>query len=370
MSVEPAKKQLIGGYNPGAPTQPEGPIVRKLKKGEILFAEGENSRSMYYLKSGMIRIFKKKGESAIEIGTVRSGEVLGELAFLDGNPRSASGEALTDCELMEISSTTFQQVLGQMPDWLKILLKAVVGRLRAASTRIRQLETASTAYDTDKDGKRSAHYVYLSPMDVLKSATALLLTASRHSTQVKTGYEIKTPALMRYGNQILGIPEAKLTTFLDVLTQAGFMTMTTEGNETKAVLTDVMFIEKLVLYLNEENLAEPAKRHDVTLRGFLIMGLIAKHLAKYPKDEKTGLSKVNIAEICKAEAVNGKDPFRLDEVPELAKLGYMTAIDIKDSTHVFTNVRPELFLQHYRFQRVVIAINSVNEQKRKGGKAA
>ena len=135
------------------PAPAPGPQTRRLKKGELLFSEGENSRAMYFLKAGMIRLFKKKGDSNIEFDTVRSGQVLGELAFLDGNPRSASGEALTECELVEISGPTFQEVLARMPDWLKIMLKTVVGRLRTASTRIRQLEQASTAFDySDKDG--------------------------------------------------------------------------------------------------------------------------------------------------------------------------------------------------------------------------
>src|SRR6185437_5111604 len=110
-----------------APTS--GPQVRRLKKGELLFAEGENSRAMYLIRAGMIRLYKKKGESFIELDTVHSGQILGELAFLDGNPRSASGEALTDCELIEISGPTFQQVLVKLPDWLKILMKTIVGRL-------------------------------------------------------------------------------------------------------------------------------------------------------------------------------------------------------------------------------------------------
>src|SRR3954469_5730148 len=176
---------------PPAGAAAPGPQTRRLKKGETLFAEGENSRAMYLIKSGMIRIFKKKGDSNIEIDTVRAGQILGELAFLDGNPRSASGEALTECELVEISGPTFQLVLGNMPDWLKLLLKTVVGRLRTASTRIRQLETASTAYDySEKDGKRAAHYVYLSPNDVLKIASGLLLVASRNGTAVGTGVDI------------------------------------------------------------------------------------------------------------------------------------------------------------------------------------
>jgi CRP-like cAMP-binding protein len=275
---------------------------RRLKKGELIFDEGENSRAMYFLKSGMIRIFKKKGDSEIEIDTVHSGQVLGELAFLDGNPRSASGEALTDCELVEISGQVFQATVANMPDWLKILLKTVVGRLRTASTRIRQLETASTAYDySEKDGKRSAHYVYLSPIDVMKITSALLLVASRNGQPCVGGVDIRIGLLQRYANQIMGVPVAKITTFLDLLAQSGITQIVDQDGGTKVVLKDIDFVEALVQYLNEENLLEPSKRHDLSLKGFLIMSLISKHLSKYKKNETTGLTEVNLAEIQKAE---------------------------------------------------------------------
>ena len=342
------------------------PQVRRLKKGELLFAEGENSRAMYFLKTGMIRIFKKKGDSSIEIDTVRSGQIIGELAFLDGNPRSASGEALTDCDLMEISGETFQEVLGKMPDWLKLLLKTVVGRLRTASTRIRQLETASTAYDySDKDGKRSQHYVYLSPTDIMKVASALLLVASR-GQKGEQGIEVKPSLLQRYGNNIMGIPVAKITTLMDVFAQVGIVQVGADG-ATVHVL-DADFLEAAIGYLNEENLLEPSKRHDVSVKGFMIMGYIAKHLSKYKKDEITGTSRVNLAEVRKLETPEGgKEPFRMDEFPELVKLGYATNVDLKSNDEVFTNVKPEAFLRAFRMQRVVMAINAENEKKRKGG---
>src|SRR4051812_32378296 len=77
-----------------------------VKKGDLLFSEGEKSRSMFLLKRGAVRLFMRRGNTDVEIETVRSGQILGELAFLDGNPRSVSGEALMDCELMEISGST------------------------------------------------------------------------------------------------------------------------------------------------------------------------------------------------------------------------------------------------------------------------
>jgi CRP/FNR family cyclic AMP-dependent transcriptional regulator len=366
---------MIGAPKPQAAAPaaaPSGPQSRRLKKGEVLFSEGENSRAMYFIKSGMIRIFKKKGDSNIEIDTIRSGQVLGELAFLDGNPRSASAEALTECELNEISGPIFQETLLRMPDWLKIMLKTVVGRLRTASTRIRQLEQASTAFDySDKDGKRAAHYVYMSPVDAMKIATGILLVASRNGKPAEGGADVRIGLVQRYVNQIMGVPVAKITTMLDVLAQSGVATVTEEPTGTRVVLKEPEFLEQLIAYLNEENLVEPSKRHDLSPRGFLIMSLMAKHMSRYPKNEATGSSTVNLAEIRKLETpAGGKEPFRLEEFQEMVRIGYSTNIDAKSATEALVQVKPEAFLQAYRYQRVVIAINAVNEQKRKAGGGA
>jgi CRP-like cAMP-binding protein len=343
------------------------PQSRRLKKGEILFAEGEGSRSMYLLKTGMIRIFKKKGDSNIEIDTIRAGQIVGELAFLDGNPRSASGEALTDCDLLEISAVTFQEVFTNMPEWLKILLKTVVGRLRTASTRIRQLETASSAFDySERDGKRTAHYVYLSPPDVLKVLTGILLVGSHHGTAVDESRDIQIHLLQKYVNQILGIPVAKITTMLDVLSQSGLLAMSEEETGTRAIFKDITFLEKLIHFLNEENLAEPGKRRDLTPRGFLMMSLIAKYISRFPVDETTGFSLVNIAEIKKAEmTAAGKDPFRIEEFNELVKMNYIGVPRVQSSDDVVTIVRAQEFLISFKMQRIVIAIAAVNDAKQK-----
>lgn len=341
--------------------------TRRLTKGQLLFAEGENSRAMYFIKSGMIRLFKKKGESAIELDTIRSGAVVGELAFLDGQPRSASAEALTDCELVEVSGPVFQQVLSQIPDWLKMLLKTVVGRLRASSTRIRQLESASTSYDySSRDGKRSAHYVYLSANDCLKILTAILLVSTRNGSTDPDGIEVRVGLLQRYANQIMGIPVAKITTMMDVLAQAGAMLFDEKGSESRVLLKDADFLEQFIAYLNEENLLEPEKRHDISPRGFLIMSMIFKHLSKGSSDA-TGMTRLNLAEIAKLEstATGGKEAFRLDELQELVNLKYATPVNIKSGDEATTQVNAEAFVRAYRFQRVVIGIAAVNEQKRK-----
>ena len=358
----------------GSAPAKSAPKSRHLKKGEILFAEGEGSKAMYFLRSGNVRIFKKKGDSPIEIDTVRTGSILGELAFLDGNPRSASAEALTDCELVEISGQNFQEVLSCLPDWLKILLKTVVQRLRTASTRIRQLESVSTALDySSKDGKRTTHYTFLTPIEVMKISTAVLLVASRNGVKTDAGIEFKPALLNRYANQIMGVPVAKITALTEIFAQMQIAEGTADESDTsKIVLKDIAFLEKLIAYLNDENLAEPTKRHDLSPKGFMVMNLVFKHLAKYPKDAATGLSVVNLAEIRKLETPEeGKEPFNLNDVDELVRLGYFSAIKLNSATEILTSFQTDAFLQSYRFQRFSLCIHAANEQKNRSvGRAA
>lgn len=344
--------------------------IRKLAKGEVVFAEGENSKAMYLVKSGILRVYKKKGEAQIEIATIHSGELIGELAFLDGNPRSASAEALSPCELVEISGPTFAKVLQSAPEWLKTLLKTVVGRLRAASTRIRQLEAASSAIDySDKDGKKNTQYAYLSTGDALKLSTAVLLAAGRGVKQTPNGPSVDVDKLTLYGHQVMSVALAKITSWLDILIQNGIIRMEGEGADTQYILASAENLESYIQYQYNENVAEPSKRHDLSVKGFLIMGLITKYLSHCKEDPNTGLGDVNLAQIrAEEEEKEGRAPFLLDEVNELVRLGYCTNLQMKSATEVTTSIRPKAFAKSFRMQRMVMTLAALNDQKRKGNR--
>lgn len=337
--------------------------TKKLRKGDILFREGEMSNHMYLIRTGVIRIFKKKGDSQIEIDNLRAGQIVGEMAFLDGNSRSASAEALMDAELIEISQEIYQATLNSTPEWLKVLLKAIVSRLRSTTTKVKNLESASSEVDyTDGAGRRS--FIFLSTHDSLKIATAVLLVACRAAEDTPEGKKLKMSSLERYANQIMGIPLAKVTSFLDVLKQAGIAHMP-EGS-TDVTIKDVNGLEAFIQFQSDENLLEPTKRHDISLRGFLIMGLMVKHLSKFKKDPASGMTEVNLAEIIAVEKqALGKDPFRMDEFPELVKLGYCTQLNVKSGSEQTTLVHADQFVRACRMHRIQKIIEAVNEQKQK-----
>jgi len=362
MALIAAKNIKDKSQNVGAVPSINTPSSKTLEKGQLLFSEGESSRAMFYIKSGMLRIFKKRASSNVEIGTIRAGQIVGELAFLDGEPRSASAEAISTTELVEISGQTFSETLEKMPEWIKILLKTIVGRLRAASNKIRQLENVSTAY-VEKNGKRTAQYIYLSTPDILRTMIAIHLVSLKSSSD-KSSNQIKTKVsnVERYANQMMNVPLAKISSIIELLVRLKAISDQQDSSQDEITITDLNFIEKAAYYLNDQNLMEPSKRSDLSLKGFVIMSLIAKHLGNYPVSAE-GIANVNLAEIIQKETKSEKEPFRLDDFSELIKLGYGTNLEVKSSTEVIAQIRSEIFIKEYRLQRLVKAIAAENEAK-------
>ena len=118
---------------------------------EYLIREGEESTQMYFLQSGTMAVFKRKGDSTIQIGTIYSGEVVGEMSFLDELPRSASVRARVDSEVLVIPHKKFIDVLDGQPRWFRSLMKTLSQRLRHANKMV-----ARKSVEEDPEKKNEA----------------------------------------------------------------------------------------------------------------------------------------------------------------------------------------------------------------------
>lgn len=107
----------------------------KLDANEVLMNEGEESQEMYYLVSGNLAVFKRKGDHQQQIGTIMAGELVGEMSFLDGHPRCATVKAITDSELVVVPRDKFVQMIDSHPKWFRALLNTLLERLRKANAR-------------------------------------------------------------------------------------------------------------------------------------------------------------------------------------------------------------------------------------------
>jgi ATP/ADP translocase/HEAT repeat protein len=109
-------------------------IVREVSffKGETLFKEGERGDSFYLIQEGQICV--KKGRR--EVTRLERGECIGEMALLDGKPRSATCIVEKDAKLLRISSDNFSNLLSSHPEMAKALLRTLAQRLRKVTDRV------------------------------------------------------------------------------------------------------------------------------------------------------------------------------------------------------------------------------------------
>lgn len=79
----------------------------------------------------------------VELAKINEKEVLGELSFLDRQPRNATAVAVTACELLEIPFASLDVEYAKVPDYIRKIISAVSNRLRAADDIIRNFKNPS-----------------------------------------------------------------------------------------------------------------------------------------------------------------------------------------------------------------------------------
>lgn len=114
------------------------------RAGERIFARGDDGRGMMAVVSGSVRIAVASHETATELvlNLIGANEVFGELALLDGGPRSADAVAMTNCEVLLLERRDFLAVLADEPA-VAVRLLAVLGqRLRRTSEQLQETRFA------------------------------------------------------------------------------------------------------------------------------------------------------------------------------------------------------------------------------------
>src|SRR5688572_18144384 len=110
---------------------------RTVTRGTTLFRKGDPGNSLILVVSGQVKIsvLSPDGREAV-LNVIHPGEVLGEIALLDGRPRTADATALTDCELMTVDRRDFQPFLRDNPDVALKLIEVLCERLRHTSEQV------------------------------------------------------------------------------------------------------------------------------------------------------------------------------------------------------------------------------------------
>ncbi|WP_413558942.1 cyclic nucleotide-binding domain-containing protein [Bdellovibrio sp. HCB209] len=109
--------------------------LRSLTVGETLFKEGDNTEVVYIVKHGTLSAYSSEAitGSRVTLGEIGPGEFVGEMGHFNHEPRSATVEAVTEVELIEIPMSALESVIFSKPSWAKALVKTLSLRLKRAN---------------------------------------------------------------------------------------------------------------------------------------------------------------------------------------------------------------------------------------------
>jgi CRP/FNR family transcriptional regulator, cyclic AMP receptor protein len=102
---------------------------RYFKAGSTVFREGDEAHELFVIKSGKVRI-QIGNRTLTELGP---DTIIGEMALIDSEPRSATAIAVTDVELVPVGEKQFLFLVSQTPYVALKVMRVLVQRLRATN---------------------------------------------------------------------------------------------------------------------------------------------------------------------------------------------------------------------------------------------
>ncbi len=104
-------------------------FARTYQPGEIIFAEYEPGDSFYLIQAGKVKISKIVGDLEKTIDILQPPEIFGEMAILEGTPRSATAQAIDTVKVLEFNRANFEVLMMGNPQIALRLLKLFAKRI-------------------------------------------------------------------------------------------------------------------------------------------------------------------------------------------------------------------------------------------------
>src|SRR5213078_3098981 len=106
-------------------------VGRRFRKGQAIFHEGGSSDRVVILLSGRVKVSTVTEDGKEIVLAFRGpGDMLGELSAIDGEPRSATVEAIEPVEALAVAASDFRSFLLAHPEVALLLLRMLSRRLR------------------------------------------------------------------------------------------------------------------------------------------------------------------------------------------------------------------------------------------------
>jgi CRP/FNR family transcriptional regulator, cyclic AMP receptor protein len=118
--------------------------VRLFDQGAVIFRENEQGSEMFIIIQGVVEIRKSTGPSSSKIlTTLQKGDMFGEMAIIEKQPRSATAVAVQPTRVLVLNERLYDSMLGSNPDFARKMNRVLSERIRRADAIIQNIMTTN-----------------------------------------------------------------------------------------------------------------------------------------------------------------------------------------------------------------------------------
>lgn len=190
---------------------------RKYRRDEVIFHADDPGDSLYVVASGSVKITVNTddGTEPAILTTIGRGGFFGELALLDGAPRSATAVAMDKVEALVLRREAFERLVDSEPGLRRTLLAALAGEIRRLTAQVEDLHfldlpgrlARHLLREISTDGERAAGEVRL-PWPYTQGELAGMIGGSRQSVN-RLLADFVAQGLLRFEGDDLVVPDAR-----------------------------------------------------------------------------------------------------------------------------------------------------------------
>ncbi len=195
--------------------------------GETIFSQGDNSKIMYVIQEGKVKVYRNVGRGMTKtLAVLGPGEFFGEMAMLNNRPRSATTQALTDVKLLAFDKLAFEKLVLDNFGVALRLIRTLAHRLQYADMLIENL-------------------LFIDPQS--KVVNTLIQSAYEEGIDTKDGLQVRiTPEELADKSGVVS------TTLRDILAELVYDNLIVARRET-IIIPDVSKLKRLLKFLELKN---------------------------------------------------------------------------------------------------------------------
>lgn len=332
--------------------------LRHLGPGEILFNEGDNAGSLYIIQKGQLRLFRPKGKGFIEIAVLRTGEVLGEMAYFDpdSKTRSLSAAAITPTDIIEVSFAALDKTMAGLNPWFKTLINTITDRLKTTNDRLKAFENNSVGFSDD--------YKFFQSADVVKMLSIFFLTFRSLGENKEGKWYLNYNRVKMYALEIFNVNEAKLEEFVQLLKEEKIIEVEVDELDASKVLItrepDTFRIFQV--FFNTQRSLRDDKKLTISAKCEKFIVKVMEECDKLPiVDGKVDLEISNVVSHFKEYNMG----ITLDDFSGAKNAKFCGEYKLGEKGSVTTTINIDYVRRMFPVVRFMNALNRVNELKAK-----